>query len=105
MGEAMEIREVADIEALPSNLPADEEGHLMVTAKRSSLFITGLVKSGRLARYILFALEMLAGLAAILVSRKLPRARFHGLRSLPHESIVSLTFVNLQEGTAVSLLR
>jgi len=82
MDEAMEIREVADIEALPSNLPADEEGHLMVTAKRRSLFVSGLVKSGGLARYILFALEMLAGSAAILVSRKLPRAHFHGLRSL-----------------------
>jgi hypothetical protein len=105
MDEAMEIREIADIEALPSNLPSDEKGHLMVTAQPSSLRESDIVKSGQLARYKFTALEMPAGLAAILVSHKLPRACFRRLRRFLQKHIVSLTFVNLQQGTAVSLLR
>jgi len=77
----------------------------MMTAQPSSLFVSGLVESCQLARYEVSALEVSACLGAILVSHKLPRARFRGLRQEHIVVSMTLTFRNLQEGTAAGFLR
>jgi len=68
VNEAMKIRQVADVEALPDNLPPDEEGHLMMTAQRGGLLISFFIKFSKGTGCVAVkGLQMVTDLTSILV--------------------------------------